>query len=66
MLPISQKDLYIHETTIGRLLGEHSTTTVLEETNQDSQHQGNQPIGRQIKVLYIGMLKTKRILQQTV
>ena len=52
MLPISQKDLYIHETTIDRLLREHSTTTVLEETNQDSQYQGNQPIGRQLKRKY--------------
>ena len=52
MLSISQKDLYIHESTIGRLLIEHSTTMVLEETNQDSQHQGNQPIGRQLKGKY--------------
>jgi len=52
MLPISQKDLYIHETTIGRLLREHSTTTVLEETNQDSQYQGKQPTGRQLKRKY--------------
>ena len=51
VLPISQKDLYIHE-TIGQLLREHSTTTVLEETNQDSQYQGNQPIGRQLKRKY--------------
>ena len=49
---ISQKDLYIRETTIGRLLREHSTTTVLEETNQDSQYQGNQLIGRQLKRKY--------------
>ena len=52
MLLISQKDLYIHETTIGRLLREHLTTTVLEETNQNSQYQGNQPIGRQLKRKY--------------